>query len=241
MKKFTVIGLTVASVLFSVNSVSAIDWENLQQGISATVKQYAPYATIVQSIWDKQSLAQIIQGKYDIPDDAINAALAKAISDNDKVKTIQITSHEDGRMDIYADTLQYGGVYISGKIDAFVHDGTKSYMVYTVKDKDLENHGGITGWLFSHLSVALLEKLVGHISLGDDITTTVQGNTVTVDYSQALQKSELAQVTIGDYSLIDALHIDGAVPHDGYVEFNTSLRLPEEIQNLLVSMVNNES
>ena len=236
MKKM-IIGMMAAASILSAGAVSAAGWDWVPQNVGSAVAQYGSDAAILKKTWDKQSLENIIQGKFDVPDDAINAVLAQETTDNDQVKSLRITSRANGRLDIHADTQEYGGIDLSGTIDAFVHNGDTSYMTYTVKDKDLENHGGITGWMFSHLSVSMLQKLVGHIDFGDDVTTKIHGNTVTVDCSQALNQSELAQVSVGGYSLLDALHIDGAVPHDGYVEFQTSLNVPDGIKDTLLSIL----
>ena len=237
MKKI-VVGMMLAASVLSTASASAAGWGDwVPQNVGATVTQYASYAGIIKKTWDKQSLENIIQGKFDVPDEAINAVLEQEVSDSDQVKALKVTSRSDGRLDIHADTKTYGGVDISGTIDSCVHDGDTSYITYTVKDKDLENHGSLTGWMFSHISLSMMEKLVGHIEVSDDVTTKIKSNTVTVDYSQALKKSEFAQASVAGYNLLDALRIEGAVPHDGYIEIETSLNVPDGVKDTLRSIL----
>lgn len=237
MKRIMAGMMAIMALSFTVPA-SAAYWDELQQDVGTVVAPYEPYVSVVKNTWDSQSLEHIIQGKFDVPDDVINTILSQEISDSDTVKEIHVISHANGRLDIHAETVAYGGIDISGTIDSFIHDGDLSYMIYTVKEKDLAGHGGIKGWIFSHLSVAMLAKLVGPISFNDDVTTKIQGNTIKVDYSQALKKSALAQTAIAGYDLADALQIEGAVPHEGYVEFQTSLQVPVEIQNLLLRILN---
>lgn len=225
----------ITGALIPAASASAFDISSIQQNVTSLVTQYAPYVEIVKNTWDKQSFLQIIQGTYNIPDDTLNAILAEKISGSDKVKSLQLESKSNGRLNIHADTYEYGGIDISGTIDAFVHNENSSYITYTVKDKDLTDHGGIKGWLFAHLSLAMLQKIVGPIQFDEDVQTSIHGNTVTVDYRDALNKSELAQASIGGYSILDAIFITEAIPHEGYIEFHTSLQLPSDVQNLLLN------
>lgn len=237
MVKRQVIGILMMILLISTTSTSAASGDWIPQDVDVMITEYEPYAEIIKKTWDRQSLEHIIQGKLDVPDEVINAVLAQEISDSDKVKSLHITSRENGRLDIYADISNYGGVNISGTIDSCIHEGDTSYMSYTVKYKDLEDHGGMIGWMFSHLSVSMLEKLVGHIKLSNDVITKVHGNTVRIEYQEALKKSEAAQVSIGGYRLMDVLCIHGAVPHEGYIEFETSFQMPDEIKKLLLHVL----
>lgn len=231
MKKIILL-MVAAATIFSTASASAIDWGWFQSDVDSITAS----AASIKNIWDKQSLEKIIDGKFAVPDDTINAAIAQQIAGDDRLKALSITSKENGRLEIHADTKSQGRVELSGTIDACVHNGTTSYVTYTVKDKDLKDHGGITGWMFSHLSLSLLEKMVGPIQLSDSLPSKIKGNSITVDYSQILQKSDLAQASIYGYNLLDALVIDGAVPHDGYVEFQTSLNIPDKAKTLLLSI-----
>lgn len=237
MVKRQILGILTMILVISTVSVSAASEDWIPQDVDAIVTEYEPYAEIIKKMWDRQSLEHIIQGKLDVPDEVINAVLAQEISDGDKVKSLYITSRENGRLDIHADTFNYGGVNISGTIDSCIHDGDTSYMTYTVKYKDLEDHGGMIGWMFSHLSVSMLEKLMGHIKISNDMITKVNGNTVHIEYQEALKKSEAAQVSIDGYRLIDVLCIHGAVPHEGYIEFETSFQLPDEIKKILLHVL----
>ncbi len=202
--------------------------------VSAAVEDYAPILAVVRKTWDKQSLLSIMQGHIAVPDDTINEAIAARITEDSQVKSLSITSKENGRMELHADTKKIGRVELSGTVDAFVHDGDSSYMTYTVRERALKDHG-LLSWFFSRISLSMAEKIVGHIELGDDLPTTVQNNSVTVDFSQLLRESDLAKASLGGYNLLDAIRIEKAVPHDGYVEFDTALNVPEEVRTMLLN------
>ena len=235
MKRIVVIALAIA--MFTTMVVSAADWSWLPGGIDSTVSEYSPYIRTIKKIWDKQSLEKLIEGKFAVPDETINVAIAEQIKDDPRVKSLSITSKKNGRLEIHADIKKYGGVELSGTIDKFVHDGDTSYMTYRVKDKDLKNYGGITGWMFSHLSLSMMERFVGRIELSDKLPTKIKGNSITIDYSAILKNSALAQQTVYGYNLLDALRIDGAVPHEGYIEFQTALNVPDKVKSLLLNVL----
>lgn len=232
MKKMIFL-ISMLTTILAAGSAFAMDFSWLQHNIGTISSD----AQSIKSVWDKQSLEKIIEGKFAVPDDTINAIIANQIKGDDKLKSLSITSKENGRLEIHADTKKQGRIELSGTIDAFVHNGDTSYMTYTVKNKDLKDHGGVTGWMFSHLSLSLLEKLVGPIQLGDSLPSTIKGNSVTVDYNQVLKQAPLAQTSLYGYNLLDALRIDGAVPHDGYIEFQTSLNIPDNVKTLLLALL----
>lgn len=212
-----------------VEDVQQIDWG----AISAQAEQYQPVFDVVKKTWSKESLLDIIQGHIAVPDDTINEAIANRIDEESQVKSLSITSKENGRLEIHADTKKIGRVEFSGTVDAFVHDADQSYMTYTVRERALKDHG-LMSWFFSRISLSMAEKLVGHVELSEDLPTTIKGNSITVDFQDLLRSSDIGQTSIQGYNLLDVLRIEEAVPHDGYVEFKTSLDLPDEIKALLL-------
>ena len=223
--------------MFDMPAVVAEGFQQLDLGqLGSAVEDYAPALEVVKKTWDKESLLSILQGHIDVPDETINEALAARIDENSPVNSLTITSRENGRMDILADTKKLGRVELSGTVDVFVHDGASSYMTYTVKERALKDHG-LLSWFFSRISLSMAEKLVGHLDLGDDLPTTVKGNSVTVDYAQILQESDLGRTSIAGCNLLDALKIKSAEPHEGYVTFQTALDVPDGVRSILLNIL----
>ena len=83
----------------------------------------------------------------------------------------------------------------------------------------------------------MAEKLVGHVDLAEDLPTTITGNSIRVDYHALLMETELGKTTLAGHNLLEALHVEKAVPHDGYVEFSTSLDLPENVKHILLNIL----
>lgn len=204
--------------------------------VTSAAESLSPVMDVIRNTWAKETLLDIISGKVAVPDSVINEKIANSLDGSEKVKSMTITSRADGRLDIHADVKGIGPVELSGTIDQCIHQHNNSYVTYTIKQSKLEDHA-VLSWIFSHISLAMTEKLVGKLDFGHSLPTTVNGNTITVNYDQALGETSLGGVEIMGYSLLDALEIKDAVPHDGYIEFTTALNVPEPARALLLQVL----
>ncbi|MDY4883003.1 MAG: hypothetical protein SO129_01320, partial [Anaerovibrio sp.] len=145
------------------------------------------------------------------------------------VTELKLTSRENGRLEIFANTKKIGRVEFSGTIEEFVHNKEDSHVTYRVRERALKDHG-LASWFFSRISMSLSQKLFGKLDLGESLPTNIKGNYITVDCRKALEQSKLAKAEIKGYPVLDMLEIKNAVPHDGYIMFETRLNIPQEIQ-----------
>lgn len=228
------------------------------ESISEAVEDYQPAWKIIQHTWSNETLREIMQGKVSVPDSVINEAIAERLLANPEnaevtenpadaentenmksteagkavelpVTELRLTSRENGRLEIFANTRKMGRLEFSGTIEEFVHNTEDSHVTYRVKERALKDHG-LASWFFSRISMSMAQKLFGKFDLGESLPTTVKGNYITVDCRKALEQSELAEAQIKGYRLLDMLEIKNAVPHDGYIMFETRLNIPQEIQ-----------
>lgn len=216
-----------------------IDWVAVQEKIA----DYGPALAVVRGTWSNESLAEIADGRLYVPDSVINDAIAKRLADaeGENVKSVTLTSHENGRLDIAADTRSVGKIKLSGEIKEFVHSGDTSYMVYRVRERALPDHG-LMSWIFSRVSLSMVEKMVGRVELADDLPIKIgHHNTVTVDYSQVLAASDFGQTTFRGERLLDMIEIKGATPKDGGIEFQTELHVSDDIKAALKSLIKNSA
>jgi hypothetical protein len=202
--------------------------------VQAILQQYAPAVQVLRKTWDKKTMEGIMSGRVAVPDATINDALAKKFANHGHVKSLSITSLENGRMAIHLDTKDIGRVELIGTIDRFVHKKDISYMTFTVEQKKLVDHIRYLSWIFSRMSLSLMEKLTGEMNPFEELPLTFKGNTVKADFSQKIKSSDLAKTTVLGYNLADSLQIDGAVPHKDYVEFQTNLQVPDDVKNLIL-------
>lgn len=208
------------------------------ESISEAVEDYQPAWQVIKHTWSNETLKEIMQGKVSVPDSVINEAIAESLqAEKDgseaaaepSVTELKLTSRENGRLEIFANTKKIGRVEFSGTIEEFVHNKEDSHVTYRVRERALKDHG-LASWFFSRISMSLSQKLFGKLDLGESLPTTIKGNYITVDCWKALEQSKLAKAEIKGYPVLDMLEIKNAVPHDGYIMFETRLNIPQEIQ-----------
>ena len=143
---------------------------NLQQAfanidiakIQQAVEDYGPAIEVVRGTWDHATLQEIADGKLFVSDDMMNEAIAKQVAaqgDDAPVTSVVLKSHENGRLDITADTKKLGPVELSGTIEEFVHDGDQSLLKYHVRSKNIPQHG-LMSWVFSRISLSMADRAV---------------------------------------------------------------------------------
>ena len=208
------------------------------ESISESGEDYQPAWQVIKHTWSNETLKEIMQGKVSVPDSVINEAIAESLqAEKDgseaaaepPVTELKLTSRENGRLEIFANTKKIGRVEFSGTIEEFVHNKEDSHVTYRVRERALKDHG-LASWFFSRISMSLSQKLFGKLDLGESLPTTIKGNYITVDCRKALEQSKLAKAEIKGYPVLDMLEIQNAVPHDGYIMFETRLNIPQEIQ-----------
>lgn len=208
------------------------------ESISEAVEDYQPAWQVIQHTWSNETLKEIMQGKVSVPDSVINEAIAESLqvekdgseaAAEPPVTELKLTSRENGRLEIFANTKNIGRVEFSGTIEEFVHNKEDSHVIYRVRERALKDHG-LASWFFSRISMSLSQKLFGKLDLGESLPTNIKGNYITVDCRNALEQSKLAKAEIKGYPVLDMLEIKNAVPHDGYIMFETRLNIPQEIQ-----------
>ena len=213
------------------------------ESISEAVEDYQPAWQVIKHTWSNETLKEIMQGKVSVPDSVINEAIAESLKEESggsdagddgpgaepPVTELKLTSRENGRLEIFANTKKLGRVEFSGTIEEFVHNKEDSHVTYRVRERALKDHG-LASWFFSRISMSLSQKLFGKFDLGESLPTSIKGNYITVDCRKALEQSKLAKAEIKGYPVLDMLEIKNAVPHDGYIMFETRLNIPQKIQ-----------
>lgn len=172
-----------------------------------------------------------------MPDEVINEALARRLTEEpgQPLKMLKLTSHENGRLDIEAET-EKESPRLSGKIREFVHNTDKSCMLYHISSKRLPGHG-LMSWLFSQLSLSMVQGMVGDIRLSDSLPMEIDGNDVRIDCRQVLEGSDFGQTVYKGHRLLDMLEIKSAEPREGGIVFETELHVPDDVKEYLKSVL----
>jgi len=204
--------------------------------IEAKMPDLSPVITIIQETWDHETLAGLEQGKVAVPDAVINQSLTAALGDDTRVKELQISSLGDGKIKIAAVVPQAGHIVLVCKLEQFQHDKQRSVMTMKILNKKLPDKPMLS-WIFSKVSLAMAAKFVGKVDFGPDLLVDIKGNTVTIDFHQALYNSRFGSAELFGFKLLDALVITQAVPQQGYVEFDTALDMPDSIKSMLQNIL----
>lgn len=209
-----------------------IDWAKVKEKVA----DYGPALTVVKETWNRETLAEISQGNLFVPDETLNEIIAKNIKEGGPAKSLTLKSHENGRLDICVDTAKLGKVELSGQVKEFVHEGDKSYLVYRVRERNIPNHG-LMSWVFSRISLAMAQRMVGKVELSEDLPITIKHNTVQVDYSKALAESDFGKTEFHGHRLLDMIEIQGATVKEGGIMFKTKLNVPDDVKDDLKAIV----
>ena len=201
-----------------------------------TVSMTSTAAYILRETWSRESIAELLRGHLAVPDETINEALSHNIEGNERIKSLTITSKENGRLEIHADTVRAGRIELSGEIERCVHNTDESVIEYHVRERELEDHG-LASWVFSRISLSMAQRMFGKFEISEDIPVNIHHNTVTCDFRKLLEESEAGQRSFMGHRLIDMVRIKSVTPHDGYLDFETRLDIPSDVRAALIGMI----
>ena len=208
------------------DQLQQIDWAKIQEKVS----DYGPALKIIKDTWDRETLAEISQGNLFVSDKMLNEAIAKNIKGDSPVRSVLLESKENGRLNITIDTAKIGKVELSGEVKEFVHEGDKSYMVYRGRERNIPHHG-LMSWVFSRISLAMAQRMVGKLSISEDLPVEIKHNNVRIDYSEVLAESDFGRTMFHGHRLLDMIEIEKATPKEGGIMFQTKLNIPEDVKD----------
>ncbi len=209
-----------------------IDWGKVQEKVA----DYGPALSVIKDTWDRETLAEISQGNLFVSDKMLNDAIAKNIKEDSPAKAVILESQDNGRLKVTVDTAKLGKVELTGEVKEFVHTGDKSYMVYRVRERNIPSHG-LMSWVFSRVSLAMAQRMVGALQVSDDLPVEIKHNTVRIDYSKVLAESEFGKTMFHGHRLLDMIAIEKATPKAGGIMFQTKLNVPDDVKDDLKALL----
>ena len=209
-----------------------IDWAKVQEKVA----DYGPALRVIRDTWDRETLTEISQGNLFVSDKMLNEAIARNIKEDSPARSVLLESKENGRLNVTIDTVKLGKVELSGEVKEFVHDGDKSYMVYRVRERNIPNHG-LMSWVFSRISMAMAQRMVGNLHISDDIPVEIKHNNVRIDYSKVLADSDFGKTMFHGHRLLDMIEIEKATPKEGGIMFQTKLNIPDDVKDDLKNLL----
>lgn len=200
-------------------------------GADAKIQDISHAVRVIKETWDLQTFTNLEQGKVAVSDDVINQSLALAVEGSDQVKELHIASLGDHTLKVTALTKKAGRIVFLCRVEQFEHKKDHSLVKLKIIDKKLPDKP-LVSWIFSKVSLAMAAKLVGNVN-ADGLGVKIAGNEVTIDFHQALCDSSLGTLTMWGYKPLDAVIIKEAVPEKGFINFTTTVDLPDHLKNMI--------
>ncbi len=204
---------------------------SLPSAASAVPDMTQTVATI-KEVWDAQTFSDLVSGQVHVPDDVINQALASMLESGGPVTEMKVTSLKNHQLRIEAKTAKEGRVVLVCTVEQLVHNQDQSLLTLKVTDKKLPDKPFVS-WIFSRVSLAMVSKVVGHLDPSYGLDVNIHGNTVTIDFRQALYNSRLGNLELFGYRPVDYLTVYSLTPQDGFSDISTNLALPEQIKTMI--------
>ena len=110
---------------------------------------------------------------------------------------------------------------MSGVLSSFEYEKGRLVMTYEVHKKTLPDKK-VLSFVFSRISLAMTQKLLGHAETGDQMEIEIHGNTVTVSMNGLDENSDLAKGSAMGKILAGHLVISQAECREGYFVLSVS-------------------
>jgi hypothetical protein len=179
-------------------------------------------AAPIHKLWDAQTLKNLTDGQFSIPDTFINELLAQRLNDHPDIQEVTVAAKSNNRLEIRVVTPTSKIITLEGTIEEFRHDKERSYLKFKLHKKSLSDRS-ITSWLFSNLSLGFLTKVFGNIDTPENLHVSIKRNTITVDFHEAMRTRQGDQPTLLGIPLPDVIRIHGAGAIEGAINIRTSL------------------
>ena len=75
-----------------VEQAQRIDWDSVR----AAVADYGPVLTVLRDTWDRETIREIADGHLFVRDAVLNDAIAQSLGTDGTIRSVQLTSHENG-------------------------------------------------------------------------------------------------------------------------------------------------
>lgn len=185
-----------------------------------SLQNIAVVSNVAQATWDQETIQDISQGKITVPEQTVNDFLKNQDYSSSEVTGMSVSSHENS-LAVHMETKNAGRVELSGKLSAFSYEKGHLSMTYEVHKKSLPDKK-VLSFVFSRISLAMTQKLIGHADMGDQMKVDIHGNTVTVSMDGLDENSDLAKGSTMGKLLADHLIISQVQCHEGFFVLSVS-------------------
>lgn len=172
----------------------------------------ANWITQIISIWNEQTVKDLLNGKAVISDKIINDYLAQTSSA--KVAEIRVYAKQNNVVEIHLLSERWGLIQLNGLISEVKHDSQQSTLTFQLLRKQLVGNRLIS-WLFSLFRLSWLTKVFGTSEFGEDMVVSVNDDYIKIDFKERLNKTTLAKMQVQGRSLLNLIMVNDAKAEAG--------------------------
>lgn len=186
-------------------------------------------AAMATELYQAQSLANIKNGVYGIPEKVLNTYFSNIALSNPKVKEANLSVLDKDKIVITINAEGVGVLRLTCAIKEFHYDKDNAVLELYIAKKELVG-SGIASWFLNKMSVGMITSIYGNPL--QDLDSKIKGNTLDINlkpFANSLFKNGIGQ------SVIDMLVISKATTEQGviYIHTNVAVNLltPENMVN----------
>jgi hypothetical protein len=189
-----------------------------------------PYKELASRWISAQTWEQLRNGSLIVPYMDLSAGIGEALKDSDfKLKNCQYGG--DGLLELTVEHEKYGSVTVDIGIEAFALNNTASFGRFKIKDFAIsDNKLGelIVKVLGTRIIMSLVNAVFNMKTVSrDDLVCTYSENTLTVDFTDLIAKSKVAQYKIKEKNLFDVVQLTALIPESNGIKVCSRWTFPK--------------
>ncbi|MDF2570105.1 MAG: hypothetical protein K0R55_1709 [Sporomusa sp.] len=164
--------------------------------------------TIANELSQSQSIKNMSDGVYAIPEKVLNNYFSSISQSNPKIKEASISILGNNKVMLTVNADSVGVLRLTCAIKEFHYDKDKATLELCIEKKEIVGHS-VKSWLLNNMSLGLITSVYGNPLTG----SKVNGNTIDIDlkpFTSSLFKNGVGQ-SIGDLLVISKITTDTGV------------------------------
>lgn len=147
---------------------------------SLTLTVSAEIPDIATTIFQAQSLPNMQNGIYAIPEDILNTYFTATLADNPKVKDSNIAIHKNNKLTLTTAVEKTGTLRLNCTVKEFHFDKDNAILKLHIDKKELVGNS-IGSWLMNQVSLGMIADIYGNPLAQANIESKINGNTININ------------------------------------------------------------
>lgn len=175
----------------------------------------APFKEAVSRWVNAQTFEQLRRGELVIPYTDLAKGLGEAMKDSE-FQFRECRYQGENQLEVTVDHEKYGSLTADVEIEALALNNTASYARFRIHDFSIaDNRLGelLVRLLGTRIIMSLVNAIFNMTVVNrDDLICTFNDQSLTVDFTEVIKKSRLAQLKVKGFNLFDLVRLTGLVP-----------------------------